>query len=303
MPSTLTSERLILRPIEPADADDFFDFYRRPDAMRYMDTPPHKSLAETQKLVDYKYNGPSTTWALRTVADGPALGFVEHVGNIGVPGMGYMLHPDHWGNGYMSEAVRAALDYGFDAMGVDRVELWIAEPNTASLRLAERVGFRRRGRLRQKYGKDATGHDKIVYGITAQQWRTGQLPGSAQAVYQLAPILAVPDVRAAAEFYCDKLGFSISFLYGDPPTHGGIHCGEWTPEGAHFQLSQSDEELPEKKTVAFYVTIGEDVDGLFARYKAAGVTIVREPTNEPWGMREFAIRDLNGYLLRFGKPG
>lgn len=303
MSTTLTSERLILRPVELADVDDLYDFYRRPDAMRFMDTPPHTSPEQTRKRVDAMCNGPGTTWTVRTDEDGPALGFVDYVGNSGVPGMGYMLHPDHWGNGYMSEAVRTALDYGFDEMGLDRVELWIQEENSASLRLAERVGFRRRGRLRQKYGKDATGHDKIIYGITAEQWRTGQLPGSAQAVYQLAPILAVPDVQAAAEFYCDKLGFTISFLYGDPPTHAGIHCGEWTPEGAHFQLSQFDEELPQKKTVAFYVTTGEDVDGLFARYKAAGVTVVREPTNEPWGMREFAIRDLNGYLLRFGKPG
>ena len=55
----------------------------------------------------------------------------------------------------------------------------------------------------------------------------------------LAPILAVPDVQAAAEYYCDKLGFTVGFLYGDPPTHGGIHRGEWTSEGAHIQLSHN----------------------------------------------------------------
>ena len=302
MSSTLTSERLILRPLALADADDLYDVYRRREAMRFMDTPPHRSAADTREMIDGMLGGPGTTWSLRAAADSPALGFVEYIGNAGVPGMGYMLHPDYWGNGYMSEAVRTALDYGFDEMGLDRVELWIAEQNAASLRLAERVGFRRRGRLRQKYGKDATGHDKIVYGITAAQWRTGQLSGNVQAAYQLAPILAVPDVLAAAEYYCDKLGFTISFLYGDPPTHGGIHCGEWTSEGAHFQLSYTDAPLPARPPVAFYVFMGEDVDGLFERFRAAGVDIEREPADEPWGMREFAIRDLNGYLLRFGRP-
>ena len=94
MPSTLTSERLVLRPLELADADDLYDFYRRPDAMRFVDVPPHTSPAQTREVVDYKYNGPSTTWTVRTAADGPALGFVEYIGNAGVPGMGYMLHPD-----------------------------------------------------------------------------------------------------------------------------------------------------------------------------------------------------------------
>ena len=302
MPSTLTTERLILRPLAVADADDLYDMYRRSDAMRFVDTPPHTSAAETRERVDEMLSGPGTAWTIRTAAEGPALGFVEYIGNAGVPGMGYMLHPDQWGNGYMSEAVRAALDYGFSEMGLDRVELWIIEQNTASLRLAERVGFGCRGRLRQKYHKDACGHDKIVYGITAEQWRTGQLPGNAQAAYSLAPILAVPDVQAAAEYYCDKLGFTIGFLYGDPPTHCGIHRGEWTSEGAHIQLSYTDQPLPPKPQVGFYVFMGEDVDGLFERYRAAGVHIEREPTNEPWGMREFAIRDCNGYLLRFGRP-
>ena len=302
MPSTLTSKRLIIRPLAVADADDLFDVYRRPEAMRFMDTPPHSSPAETRQQIERMRSGPGTIWTLRTAADGPALGFVDYIGNAGVPGMGYMLHPDYWGKGYMSEAIRAALDYGFDKMGLDRVELWIAEQNTASLCLAERLGFVRRGRLRQKYHKDESGHDKIVYGLRAEQWRTGQTPGDAQAAYSLAPILAVPDVQAAAEFYRDKLGFSISFLYGDPPTHAGIHSGEWTSEGAHLQLSQMDAPLPPKPPVGFYVFTGQDVDGLFARYQAAGVTIEREPTNEPWGMREFAIRDCNGYLLRFGRP-
>ncbi len=302
MQATLTTERLVLRPLAASDAEDLYDVYRRPEAMQFMNEPAHSSAVETVKMVEGMLTGPGTVWTVRTAEDGPALGFVDYIGNAGVPGMGYMLHPEHWGNGYMSEAVRAALDYGFDEMGLDRVELWISEENRASLRLAERVGFRRRGRMRQKYHQDATGHDKIVYGITAEQWRTGQLAGNAQAAYSLAPILAVPDVLAATEYYCDKLGFTIGFLYGDPPTHAGIHRGEWTSEGAHIQFTLTDQPLPPKPPVGFYVFMGEDVDGLYRAYQDAGVHIEREPTDEPWGMREFAIRDCNGYLLRFGRP-
>ena len=211
MPSTLTTERLILQPLTAADADDLYDAFRRPEAMRFMDDHLHTSAAETRKMVDGMLSGPGTIWTIRTAADGPALGFVEYIGNAGVPGMGYMLHPDHWGNGYMTEAVRAALVYGFDEMGLDRVELWISQENTASLRLAERAGFRRRGRMRQKYHKDESGHDKIVYGITAEQWRTGQLAGNAQAAYSLAPILAVPDVLGGSRVLLRQAGLHDRF--------------------------------------------------------------------------------------------
>ena len=65
----------------------------------------------------------------------------------------------------MAEAVRAALDYGFANLGIDRVELWIAEDNLRSLRLAERLGFTYRGRFRQKYRHDPDSHEKRVYSL------------------------------------------------------------------------------------------------------------------------------------------
>ncbi|CAN5255536.1 hypothetical protein BH10PSE18_BH10PSE18_06030 [soil metagenome] len=47
------------------------------------------------------------------------------------------------------------------------------------------------------------------------------------------------------------------------------------------------------------IHVGQDVDGLFAAYVTRGVTILEKPISQPWGLREFAIREPDGHVLRF----
>ncbi len=107
----------------------------------------------------------------------------------------------------------------------------------------------------------------------------------------LHPRIAVEDVRATAEFYRDRLGFEIGFIF-DPPTIAGlnfdrvsVHAIQGTPN-------------PEASSVYFVVS---DVDPLFAWYCENGVEVVSEPTDQSYGLRDFSIRDNSGYLLRFGR--
>ena len=60
---------------------------------------------------------------------------------------------------------------------------------------------------------------------------------------------------------------------------------------------------PEREIVPsgyIYIMVDVTIDELFAQYKAGGVDIVEEPETQPWGMREFTVRELNGHILRFG---
>lgn len=304
---TFRTDRLTLRPLAASDAADLFSMYAHPEAMRYWDTPPHKDVATTRALLERMIANPQgCAWAICLAQNDRAIGVVEYLGNPGVPGMGYILHPDYWRQGYTSEAVHAALEYGFSVLGLDRVELWINDENVASQRLAKKVGFIRRGRFQQKYHHHNAVHEKYVYGMYRHEWQqlAGHPPASTPAArfYSLQPILLVPDVEATARYYCDKLGFSLSFLYGDPPTHGAVARGDWTTEGAQIQFSQRQPVGP-SPAVELYFFVGPQLEQLYADYSAQGVEVVRELATMPWGMREFAIRDCNGYLLRFGTPG
>jgi [ribosomal protein S5]-alanine N-acetyltransferase len=307
-PQTIHTDRLTLRPLAATDAADLFTVYSHPEAMRYWDTPPHKTIAATEELIERKLaHQQGCAWSICLAQNGRAIGVVEYLGNPGPSGLGYILHPSHWRQGYTTEAVHAALDYGFTVLELDRVELWINDENVASQRLAEKVGFTRRGRFQQKYHHHSSAHEKFVYGLYRHVWqqRAGEPPASPSPprFYSVQPILLVPDVAATVAYYCEKLDFAVSFLYGDPPTHGAVSRGDWTTEGATIQFSQRDALDATRPTVELYFFVGSQIDLLYAGYVANGVEVVREPATMPWGMREFTMRDCNGYRLRFGTPG
>lgn len=105
------------------------------------------------------------------------------------------------------------------------------------------------------------------------------------------PTLPVRDVQQAAEWYQKKLGFKLRFFYGDPPTHGAVELGQAT---VHFFPGEPN---PDRHWLYLQV---EDVDEAFEFMRENDVTMMDGPTDQPWQMREFNLRDLNGYHLRFG---
>jgi RimJ/RimL family protein N-acetyltransferase/uncharacterized glyoxalase superfamily protein PhnB len=300
----ITTERLILRPLAQEHASALYEVLSDAEAMRFWHAAPHRHLDETRAMIDALRAGTERTWSLFERGGRDAIGLVYYLGNTGAPGMGYILHPRYWGKRLMAEAVRGVLAFGFERLGLDRVELWIDARNVASQRLAERTGFKRRAAFRQKYPHDDDAHEKLVYGLRIEDWRPGAVPASPLRIeiYSLQPVLAVPDVRLAAEYYRDKLGFTIGFMFGEPPTYAGLWLGTWTATGANIHLEKKDGPPP-VNGLSLYINVGPAVDQLHATYKARGVAMLGDVVQQPWGMREFAIRDCNGYVLRFGTPG
>ena len=302
----IQTERLVLRPLTLTDVDDLYAVYSDSATMRCWHTPPHAIPDDTRTMVTQMLREEACWWTICVGEAQVGVGNVGYLGNVGVPGMGYILRAQDWRQGYMTEAVQAALAYGFNTLELERVELWIDQNNAASQALATKVGFTRRGRFRQKYPHAAQSHETVVYGLYRYEWRQGSsqpLERAAQPqIYSVQPILAVPDVKATAEYYRDHLNFTIDWLYGEPPTFGAVSCKEWTPEGAHIQLTQTTAMLSAPQMISLYLFMGQDIDQWYQRYRAQGVQIERELNTYPWGMREFSVRDCNSYLLRFGTP-
>lgn len=300
----IETERMTLRPLAARDAAALHEIYTDAEAMRYWHTPLHRSLSETETAVSRIAAGPDRAWALVERGADSAIGYVYYLGHTAPIGMGYMLHRGCWGRGLMTEAVRGALEYGFDRLGLDRVELWIDAGNRASQGVAERTGFKRRAVFRQKFPHRDASHEMLVYGLRFDEWRAGAAPRRAEPIegYGVKPILAVANVQATAEFYRDQLGFRIAFLDGEPPTFAGVAFGDWMATGVTIWLSQA-EDPPRADGLSLYLDVGPGLEALFATYRARGVDIAHAPEGKPWGAREFAIRDCNGYLLRFATPG
>ncbi|MEZ4590843.1 MAG: GNAT family N-acetyltransferase [Chloroflexota bacterium] len=297
----LETERLWLRPFHPHHLPALHKMYSDALTMRFMPSLPHADLAATeQEMTQQMQYADSHLWVICLKETDEAIGVVNYLGGTRIPGMGYIIRRAFWGQGIAAEACRAALDYGFAALDLDRVELWIDTTNHASQRVAQKLNFRVKGRIPLKYAHETKEHTMLIYGLWAHEWRGEPEPARETEFYRTEPVLLVHDVAETAAFYRDKLGFQIDFLYGDPPVHAGISRGDWTTSGAIIQLTQVPPERDIVPSAYLYIFVGRAIDDLYEAYKAQGITVRDEPTSYPWGLREFAIEDNNGHILRFG---
>jgi uncharacterized glyoxalase superfamily protein PhnB len=109
----------------------------------------------------------------------------------------------------------------------------------------------------------------------------------------MSPALTVPDVAAAVEFYTQKLGFTVGFLWQDPPTYAGVNLDRVT-----VHLAQGD-TVAEGSEVSFFI---DDVDALHAFHSANGVRVMSSPADMEYGLRVYQVEDPFGHRLVFGQP-
>ena len=109
-----------------------------------------------------------------------------------------------------------------------------------------------------------------------------------------ATILPVTDVKQTAEYYEQVLGFTIEFLWEDPPSYAVLKANE----NISIHLSRHDTIAPGRKA-ALYIFVSE-IDEFYETLKRRGARITAEIGDRDYQMRDFDIEDPNGYQITFG---
>ena len=104
---------------------------------------------------------------------------------------------------------------------------------------------------------------------------------------QTVPELSVPDVRAAQEYYRDKLGFEIAW-FNEAGRIGAVSSGDCA-----IFFRESAASAP----ASTFWMFAENVDGVFEAMKARGADIADPLSDKPWGLRQFTMRDFAGNLF------
>lgn len=113
------------------------------------------------------------------------------------------------------------------------------------------------------------------------------------------PQLFVADVQRAAEFYQQKLGFSIAYLYGTPPFYGLVTLDD---VGLNLRWVASpliDQSLRERESLLSANIVVEGVTAMFHELQRRGVDFAQTLKEQPWGATDFIVRDIDGNLLCF----
>jgi GNAT superfamily N-acetyltransferase len=117
-----------------------------------------------------------------------------------------------------------------------------------------------------------------------------------RAVISSTAVFACSDIEATITYYKDVLGFESSWTYGDPPNFGSASMG-----GVTMMFNLQPELAARVKGHQHWVKV-DDADELYQLHKSRNAKIIDDIEDRPWGVREYAVEDLNGYYLRFAGP-
>ncbi len=154
-PSELTTRRLLLRRPRLDDASFLFDAYASdPDIPRFMTWVAHADVSETTAFLEDCLkgwdDGSRFEYVLERLAEpGVPIGMIGMLPGPARTNYGYVLAREHWGQGHMSEALTALVDWALDQPGIHRAEAYCDLDNPASARVMEKAGMAHEGILRR----------------------------------------------------------------------------------------------------------------------------------------------------------
>lgn len=146
----LQTERLLLREFVPEDWQQCHLYESDPVVVRYQSFgvfTEEQSRDYIRRCIVEAQNPHRRTYDLAVALLDPPL----VIGRVGLDisdavlregRIWYILNRDHWGNGYMPEAAKALVDFGFEKLGLRRIVADVDPANQPSIRLLEKIGFR-----------------------------------------------------------------------------------------------------------------------------------------------------------------
>jgi len=155
----LESDELVLRKMEPGDADDLFKIYANGKLFRYTPGSPRKTRDAVQNMIGHfeRDFGKRKTLMLgiclrsepgRVVGVAEMFDYDPKVNGVTI---GYRLNEAFWGCGIATKAVKLMTGYLLDAIGVNRIQAFVMPENTKSHAVLARNGFTKEGTVRQGY--------------------------------------------------------------------------------------------------------------------------------------------------------
>jgi catechol 2,3-dioxygenase-like lactoylglutathione lyase family enzyme len=156
----------------------------------------------------------------------------------------------------------------------------------------------------RRYGFDSW--VALKRGIDAMPEPSDRVAPSAEIITATAAQLFVSDINISCEFFTEKLGFSIVFVYGEPPFYAQVRRNNGWLNLRHVDAPVIDPGIRDREELlSADLGVGTEaqIKQLFLEFQAAGVTFFRTLRREPWGARTFIVKDPDGNLILFAGPG
>ena len=178
----IETERLLLRAFRPQDFDAVFAMQSRPDVARFLywdartEEEVRDALATKVAATAIRAEEDILFLAVELKATGELVGDVvlvwtskQHLAGE----IGFIVHPDHHGHGFATEASRVLLRLAFEDLHLHRVYGRVEGRNIASARVLEKLGMRREAHLVENEFVKGEWQSELVYAMLRREWVAG----------------------------------------------------------------------------------------------------------------------------------
>jgi len=175
---TIEAPRLLLRRIGLSDAEAMFEAAKDEEVCRFFSWGPYTRVEEAAAFIftfaDKYETGDCANWGIALKPGDRFIGLLSArlVSTQPRCELDYWLGRDYWGQGYMTEALRAFISFAFDALGLERVQAVHSVQNPASGRVMEKAGMEFEGVLRSYVAvRGQPPGDYRIYAATRATWK------------------------------------------------------------------------------------------------------------------------------------
>jgi uncharacterized glyoxalase superfamily protein PhnB len=141
-------------------------------------------------------------------------------------------------------------------------------------------------------------------GLSATSRKVNLTPSRATIVCA-EPQLFVTDIKRSCNFFREKLGFSVVFSYGDPPYYAQVGRDAARLNLRHVEgplIESMPRDREELLSVSMTVATADEIKLLFLEFQSAGIAFHQTLKKQPWGAKNFIVKDPDGNLLLFAGP-
>jgi len=174
----LSTERLILRKMDKSDVKTLFQFWSDHEVTKYMNMNSFQNIEQALYMINFLNNRfrnkEGIRWGMVRKEDNKLIGtcgFNTWIKRSSRGEIGYELGQKYWGNGYATEALKEVIRFGFEETHLNRVEAFVVPEAHRSIRVLEKLDFKKEGTLREYGYWNNRYWNELIYSLLRRDWK------------------------------------------------------------------------------------------------------------------------------------
>lgn len=154
----LETKRFVLRQLKHDDSKEIFQYFSMDEVTKFYDLESFTNIEQAEELIRrwnqrFKKNQ-GIRWGITLRSESRVIGtcgFHSWMKNHYKAEIGYELTPEYWRQGFMTEVIQKIIEFGFNNLGLNRIDAFVEPENTGSRKVLEKVGLREEGILKEHF--------------------------------------------------------------------------------------------------------------------------------------------------------